>query len=768
MSAPLIVNRHRLFVDGFSWLGAIFVSGVGFVVLLGWVIDVPFLKSIGPQLATMKVNTALAFVMAGVAAVCPRQSTAGWRTTGRCLSLGVTALGAATLAEYVVAADLGIDELLIADAGSPALYPGRPSPVTAAGFLLAGVALVDLNWRAPGGSLARWCSLAVLVLGSLALTGYWYDVDALYRVAPYTSMAVHTAAMLVILSLSVITSQPDAGLVRIAISDTAGGTLARHLIPALAIVFPLLGWAWLAGERAGFYDGPFSMSVMALSSTLVGVAVLAHYAVLLHHSDLSRRQAEADARQLSAALADRKFEALIESAPDGMVIVNDKGTIVLVNARTEELFGYGRQELLGQSVDILLPNSFRADHAAHRAAFVRDPRSRPMGTKVDLRARRKDGSEFPVEVSLSPLQTEHGLLVSSTVRDVTARRQAEAALRESNERFSFASRAAEVGYWDWDITTNRVVWSDTYRALYGLPPDAPASYEAWIQTVHVEDRERAAGTLRTAIESRQPFNVEYRIQHPHRGTRWLAGRGEAAYDAAANPVRVAGVNIDVTERKQAEQAIRASLEEKEILLREIHHRVKNNLAVISSLFYLESTQAKESETVRLLQDARDRVLSMAMIHETLYNSTEFAQLDVGAYLEKLLAHLLRSHATVTAKVTTRTQVDPVTMNLDAAVPLALVVNELVTNSLKHAFPDTRTGEICVELRLVDGRFVLRVTDTGVGVPPDLDTATTRTLGLRLVRSLTGQLGGEFRIQRANPGSEAILCFPAAEHQTPNS
>jgi PAS domain S-box-containing protein len=467
-----MVNRHRRLVDSFAWQSAVFVSSVGFVVLLGWVLDVPFLKSIGPRLATMKVNTALAFVMAGVAVVCPRQSRAGWRTTGRCLSLGVTALGAATLAQYLFAVDFGIDELLVADDGRPALYPGRPSPVTAASFLLAGVALVDLNWRAPGGTLARWCSLAVLVLGSLALTGYVYDVDALYRVVPYTSMAVHTAAMLVILSLSVIASQPTAGLVGIAISDTGGGTLARHLIPLITIVFLLLGWAWLAGERAGFYDGPFSMSVMALSSTVVGVAMLTHYAVLLHTADLSRRQAEADARQLSAALADRKFEALIESAPDGMVIVNENGTIVLVNARTEELFGYPRQELLGHTVDVLLPDSLRADHVAHRAAFVRDPRHRPMSAKVDLRARRKDGTEFPVEVSLGPLQTESGLLVSSTVRDVTARRQAEEALRESNERFSFASRAAGVGYWDVDMTSNRVVWSDTYRALHGLPADA--------------------------------------------------------------------------------------------------------------------------------------------------------------------------------------------------------------------------------------------------------------------------------------------------------
>jgi two-component sensor histidine kinase len=273
--------------------------------------------------------------------------------------------------------------------------------------------------------------------------------------------------------------------------------------------------------------------------------------------------------------------------------------------------------------------------------------------------------------------------------------------------------------------------------------------------------------MRTARESRQPVSrFEHRIQHPLRGTRWVAGRGEFFYDAAGHPVRAAGITIDVTERKEAEQALRASLEEKETLLREIHHRVKNNLAVISSLFYLESTHAREPETSRLLQEARDRVLSMAMVHETLYRSTESARLDFGAYLDTLLAHLLRSYASETARVAMRTEVDAVTMNLDTAVPCALIVNELVTNCLKHAFPDPPVGEIRVGMRRVNGRLVLSVTDTGVGIPPHVDPMTTRTLGLRIVRSLTAQLGGEFSIQPGHPGSQAILSFPAPEDQIP--
>jgi PAS domain S-box-containing protein len=759
-----VANLHSAIVRSFSQFGAALVALAGAAVLVGWLFEIAALKSVLPGLVTMKANTALALLLAGLALLSLDQATTIWRLVSRVLSIGVIVLGAAALAEYALSADFGIDELLARDEVRFPPYPGRMAPATAAAVTFAGVALFNLKGGLRRRRYAIWCAVPVLALGWLGVTGYAYDVEGLYGVGPYASMAVHTAAGLVVLGLAILATESEAGLVGIAVTDTAGGALARRVIPAIPIVFLLLGMGWLAGDRAGLYGGSFGVSLMVLAATAVSVVTLAWHASLLHAADLARRKAEANALALTASLAEKKFEALLEAAPDGMVIVNQAGTITLVNAQIERLFGYTRDELLGRPVELLVPDRVRADHMAHRADFSRQARSRPMGASLSLYARRKDGSEFPVEVSLSPLQTDEGLLVSSAVRDVTDRRRVEDALRESNERFRVASEAAEVGYWDWDVATNKVVWSDTYRLLYGMPADAPASYEGWIATVHPEDRAYAVEMLRAAIESRQPFRVEYRIQHSLRGLRWLAGRGEAAYDAAGRPVRVSGVNIDITDRKEAEQTIRASLEEKETLLREVHHRVKNNLAVISSLFYLESTYAKESESVRLFQEARDRVLSMAMVHETLYRSANLARLDFGAYLETLLQHLLRTYAAVQPKIAVHTAIEAVSMSIDTAIPCALIVNELVTNSLKHAFPGDRTGEIRVGLRSADGRYILSVVDTGVGIPSEVDPATARTLGLRLVRSLTTQIGGEFRIQRTSPGSEASLSFPEEERR----
>jgi two-component sensor histidine kinase len=218
---------------------------------------------------------------------------------------------------------------------------------------------------------------------------------------------------------------------------------------------------------------------------------------------------------------------------------------------------------------------------------------------------------------------------------------------------------------------------------------------------------------------------------------------------------------DVTARVLAEEKIHASLREKEALLKEIHHRVKNNLQVVSSLLGLQSRSVADPEMRKMFRESQNRIHSMALLHECLYQSENLSQVNFPDYIRELAAHLFHSYGIAPERIHLRTNLDRLALNLDAAVPCGLIVNELVSNSLKYAFPDGREGEIRIELReLKNGVTQLIVADDGVGLRSDLDWTTTKSLGLRLVRTLAQQLGAKVEVS-SQAGTEVQVTFAAA-------
>ncbi len=205
---------------------------------------------------------------------------------------------------------------------------------------------------------------------------------------------------------------------------------------------------------------------------------------------------------------------------------------------------------------------------------------------------------------------------------------------------------------------------------------------------------------------------------------------------------------EITNRKLAEQQIKASLQEKEILLKEIHHRVKNNLQIVSSLLSLQSSQVVDETIGVLFRDSQDRIRSMALVHEQLYGSEDLARIEFGQYLRDLTSYLIRSYRS--KGVNLRVEVDDVHLNIDTAIPCGLIINELASNALKHAFPDGREGEIGISLREDGaGQYMLIVRDDGVGFPMDVDCHHTESLGLQLVNSLVRQIKGTIQLHRDN-------------------
>lgn len=206
---------------------------------------------------------------------------------------------------------------------------------------------------------------------------------------------------------------------------------------------------------------------------------------------------------------------------------------------------------------------------------------------------------------------------------------------------------------------------------------------------------------------------------------------------------------EVQERKRAEERVTASLREKETLLKEIHHRVKNNLQIVHSLISLQSRHIQDSQTLNGLKDCQDRVKAMALVHEKLYRSKDLGRIDFGDYIRDLIESLFRSWGTSTDLIKTTLEVEPVFLNVDESVPCGLIVYEILSNCLKHAFPNRRPGRISVVLkREPDGQLLLGVHDDGVGLPAGIRFPQSSSLGLQLVSSLAGQLGGTVELERS--------------------
>lgn len=340
------------------------------------------------------------------------------------------------------------------------------------------------------------------------------------------------------------------------------------------------------------------------------------------------------AGSVGAQLSEDSFRRVVEWAPSAMVMIDRDGIMVLVNAQTERMFNYSRAALIGQSVEILVPERFRHNHVQFRSGFFGNPQPRPMGAGRDLAGCRSDGGEFPIEIGLNPLDTEAGGMVLASI-------------------------------------------------------------------------------------------------------------------------------IDITERLRVQQHLEEALREKTVLLNEVHHRVKNNLQVITSLLNLQADHATDSVSREILAESCGRVKAMALTHQLLYEHKDFSRIDLGDYLHRLVQSIRASYRAADGRVTLHLVLpeESAYLDLEQAIPCGLLVNELVTNSFKHAFPGKRRGEIVIKLaEETSGQISLSVADNGIGLPSETELAQGSSLGLQLVPLFIEQLHGSLVIERKN-GTRFCVSFP---------
>lgn len=391
------------------------------------------------------------------------------------------------------------------------------------------------------------------------------------------------------------------------------------------------------------------------------------------------------------------------------------------------------------------------------------------GTNDEFRHRllMPDGSIKHINVVLhnaspAPGKLEYCGAVTDITEQVAAKASLERALanvQKSETEYRTTLEAIPTHVWyalpDGSSNFQNQRWLD----YVGFSAEDASSWR-WRQTVHPHDVDRYLKRWYEIKASEESGETEARFRRFDGVYRWFLIRVVPVRDASGQVVRWYGINTDIEDLKQAQERLKTSLTEKEILLKEVHHRVKNNLQMISSLLSLQVAHITDPSVAELFVESRNRVRSMALVHENLYGAGDFARIAMDSHIQKLCAHLVRVYGLASRNVVLTTEIDDVVLNLDRAISTGLIINELVSNALKHAFPGVRSGHVFVALKKDSaGRCILRVRDDGTGFPLNFDVTRADSLGLRLVYNLTLQLHGEIALSKNN-GTTLAINFPA--------
>ena len=347
----------------------------------------------------------------------------------------------------------------------------------------------------------------------------------------------------------------------------------------------------------------------------------------------------------------------------------------------------------------------------------------------------------------------------ANARLLAERAKAEEALREGEERFRQMAENMREVFFLVDHENYKVLYMNrAYEEVFGR--SCESLYEqpsSWLEAIHPEDIDSVNEAFEKQLTT-GAFDEEFRIIRPDGSVRWIHDSVVPIRDEQGQISRLVGIAEDITEHRQAEAKVKASLNEKEVLLKEINHRVKNNLQIISSLLDLQSRDIHDEQALQSFQVSQDRIRAMALVHEKLYQSEDLARIDFGEYIRTLATDLGTSYGLASRDVYLKIDVEKILLGVDTAIPCGVIVNELVSNSLKHAFPD-RPGKITVRFREADGQYAMIFKDDGIGLPLDFDISNPPSMGLTIVNALTGQIGGTIELVR-NGGSEISITFPS--------
>ncbi|MEN6293724.1 MAG: histidine kinase dimerization/phosphoacceptor domain -containing protein [Methanobacterium sp.] len=498
--------------------------------------------------------------------------------------------------------------------------------------------------------------------------------------------------------------------------------------------------------------------------------------------------------QLTPAMA---ADEIVSAMSNFSVLIDNKNRIKNVNSIGLKLLGYGKSEIYGKDMKMIFSEDL--------SAFKVYKATESCISNFETIMRAKDGKAIPVLMSIAPISySSHKLGILCVGSDITKIRQKElhknlltqqiierqetllelsqkdlSNMPEGLQKITEASfktlNVDQVSIWLFDFDKTKIICQDCYNGKsheQGLILEAakcPRYFEA-MKKFHNITAANAQGYYYTS-ELNESYFKPNGICSLMDVPIWLEGEllGVLCHetfktrhwkfeeqDFVSSLANLISLGLEASRRKKAEEDLKASLKEKEILMKEIHHRAKNNLTIISSLLNLQSRHINDKEALGVFRESQNRARSMALIHEKLYRSDNLRKIDFGEYIRSLTIEIFNSYR-ASQGIELNMDISNIDLDINTAVPLALIVNEIVTNSLKYAFPDKKTGNVSVRFAKNADEMQLIVEDNGIGFPGDLDFRNTNSLGMQLVTSLTDQIKGSIKLER-DEGTKFIIDF----------
>lgn len=490
--------------------------------------------------------------------------------------------------------------------------------------------------------------------------------------------------------------------------------------------------------------------------------------------------------EINLSKSEERFRILVEQAADGIFLGDTVGNFIGVNTRASEITGYGKSELVKMNMSDLF-----SEEEKNKTPLRYDLLKKGQIVKNERVLTRKDGSLCYVEMHTKMMPDK---TYQSIFRDITERKKSELALQESEEKYRLIFEYSPVGLLSFDKNGVIVACNDNFVKIIGSSREKLIG----LNMLTLPDKDIVA-TVQKALNGSTGMyegmytSVTAKKTTPARclfapvsigGNGNLGGVGiiediterkliedrikkinqELELLVKERTTELENTNIDlkneITERTKAEEYIKHQLAEREVLLKEIHHRVKNNMQIIISILNLQSSFIKNKKIVNILQDSQNRVKAMALIHEKLYQTKNFANINFSEYINNLLKYLFSSYQSPDQQIEYKINIEPIAIDIDTVISLGLVTNELVSNSFKYAFADKINCIIEISLKKHDEKnLVMAINDNGKGLPPEFDYKHTESLGLQLVCLLTEQIQGTLNVESSDKGTTFSIIFP---------